>query len=140
MTKSFEVNKALIREMAEICQDRKIRFVLMVLPIESYMPEEEKLLKDINPTFDPNRIEEDLRRYAGTRGIDFIGLQRVFAARYRETGTPLHWIHLNYKGHQLTADILAEKLEEILCTNDKKGKAAGPVASKTRPRKSTGTK
>jgi hypothetical protein len=118
--KNYRINKALIRAMSEFCRKRGIRFMLVDLDIEAYRPDIEQKWVAIDPTFDRNFYEDDLGRFAKSLGVDYLGLQRPFRTAYTRTRQPLHWEkqghwgHWNYKGHELVADLLSNKLSTII--------------------------
>lgn len=111
--RNYRLNKTLIEAMARYCRQTGIRFVLVCVDTEGYRPETERKWARLDPSVNVNFFEDDLARYSRSLGIEFIGLQRAFRRSYEESGTPLHfgsWGHWNYLGHELAADILAEKL------------------------------
>jgi lysophospholipase L1-like esterase len=114
--RSYLLNKALIKAMARFCEERGIAFLLVTIETAAYMPEVEEAYRAIEPTFDANFFEDDLRDYSNFLGTEYLGLQRTFRGYYQNTGTPLHWGHWNYQGHQVVADALTEKLKSILYT------------------------
>jgi hypothetical protein len=115
--RNYRLNKALIEAMAEYCRRREIRFVLVCVDTEGYRPETERKWTRLDPSVNVNFFDDDLARYSRSLGIEFIGLQRAFRRSYEESRTPLHfgaWGHWNYRGHDLVADVLAEKLTPVL--------------------------
>ena len=111
---NYRVNKALIRAMADLCKARRIRLMLVCVDIEGYRPEVEARWRRLDPSVNVNFFEDDLARYAGSLGIEYVGLQRAFRRSYQESGTPLHfgtWGHWNPRGHELVADIMVRKLQ-----------------------------
>jgi len=111
---NYRVNKALIRAMADFCKARRIRLMLVCVDIEGYRPEVEARWRRLDPSVNVNFFEDDLARYAGSLGIEYVGLQRAFRRSYQESGTPLHfgtWGHWNPRGHELVADIMVRKLQ-----------------------------
>lgn len=116
-TKNYQLNKALIKAMAEYCKEKKIRFKLVTADIpDVYMPEGERKYKSIDSSFDANFFEDDLNNYAASLKIDYLGLQRIFRQAYEKTPVPLHWFHWNYEGHKVVAEALSGKLRTILGT------------------------
>lgn len=115
--KNYRINKALIRAMADFCHQRGIRFMLVCLDIEAYDPAMEQTWKRVDPTFNVNFYEDDLREFAESLGIDYLGLQRPFRRSYETQKVRLHWGkwgHWNYKGHELVTDLLSQKLASII--------------------------
>lgn len=109
--KNYQLNKALIKAMAEYCKGKGIKFMLVTIDNGVYHPEEEKRYKFIDPTFDANYFEDDLGNYAVSLNIEYLGLQRTFRKAYENTGISLHWGHWNYQGHEVVADALVDKLK-----------------------------
>ena len=117
-TKNYQLNKLLIKAIAECCREKSIRFMLVTVDLTPlYIPEYEKRNKSIDSTFDVNFFEDDLGSYAAPLNIEYLGLQRIFRQAYENVGVPLHWNHWNYEGHKVVADALAEKLKPILASN-----------------------
>lgn len=115
--KNYQLNKLLIKAMSEYCKEKGVRFMLVTVDLsDSYTPELEKKYKAIDPTFDANFFEDDLRNYAASLRIDYFGLQRIFRQAYENTGVPLRWAHWNYEGHKVVAEALSGKLRNILGT------------------------
>ena len=69
--KNYLLNKRLIKAMAEYCKEKGIKFMLITIDTDAYIPEVEKRYKAIDPTFDANFFEEDLRNYAASLNIDY---------------------------------------------------------------------
>lgn len=110
--RSYELNKRLIKEMASVCQKNGIQMVLVVTDTDAYQPLVGKKYKDIDPSFDPNFFEDNLKSLAKKLGIGFLGLQRIFHADYQKNGKKLHWGHWNYDGHKTVADAIVKLLEK----------------------------
>lgn len=113
--KNYRLNKILIKYMAEFCRERAIRFMLVTMANSAYIPEKEKKYKSIDPTFNTNFFEDDLKNYSKLLKIEYLGLQRIFRNYYEKTGISLHWEHWNYKGHKVVVDSLSKKLKSIIC-------------------------
>lgn len=114
---NYKVNKALIKAMSDYCHERGMRFVLVCVDTESYLPSMQNRLTAADATYNPNFYEDDLGRFAHSLGDDFLGLQRPFREEYVRTGKPLHWGrwgHWNYRGHQLVARNFSLKLQSII--------------------------
>lgn len=110
--KNYQMNKALIKAMAEYCQEKSIRFMLITIDTSPlYILENEKRNKSIDSTFDANFFEDDLRNYATSLSIDYLGLQRIFRQAYEKNPVPLHWFHWNYEGHKVVAEALSAKIK-----------------------------
>jgi len=108
---NYRLNKLLIKRMAEICKDKGIRFLLVV---EDINPKIHKTLKSIDPTYNPDFFEDDMRAFADSIGIEFLGLERAFREVYEKEGKSLHWGHWNYEGHELVAELLTKKLISLI--------------------------
>ena len=104
----------LIKVMSEYCKDEGIKFILVTVDNDAYIPKFEEQYKAIDPTFNTNFFEDDLKNYATSLNIEYLGLQRMFRQAYENTGTPLHWGHWNYQGHKLVANALANKLRPLI--------------------------
>lgn len=100
--------------MAEYCKEKGIKFMLVTADIDVYMPEMEEKCKAIDPTFNANYFEDDLRSYAASLNIEYMGLQRLFRKTFEDTKAPLRWGHWNYEGHQVVANELVSKLQSII--------------------------
>jgi len=111
---NYNLNKVLIKKMADFCKERGIRFMLVTLDINSYIPEIEKQYRAQDSSFDSNFFDDNLRQYAKSLNIEYIGLQSIFRDYYESTLSPLHWGHLNYKGHEVVSNALVNKLDPII--------------------------
>lgn len=123
---SYSLNKALIKTMAEYCQERQIKFMIVTIDMEAYDPATEKKYIGIDPSFNQNFFEDDMRKYATLINAEYLGLQREFKEMYRKTGVYLHFGqnkelfgHWNYEGHEVVATVLAKKLRQIMYLNEK---------------------
>lgn len=117
--KSYNQCKLLIRAMADFCFERKIKFMLVTINDgDTYLPEVEKKYKSINATFNASFFEDDLREYAKSLNIEYLGLQSIFRESYKNSGVLLHWGHWNYQGHQIVAEALYDKLNKIIHFNE----------------------
>ena len=112
--KNYQLNKTLIKAMAEYCKDKKIKFMLVTIDIDAYIPEVEKKHKSIDTTFNTNYFEDDMKNYAASLNIEHLGLQRIFRKAYENTGVSLHWGHWNYEGHKIVANALSVKLKAVI--------------------------
>jgi len=95
--------------------------VLVCAETDAYIPEVEKIDRNIDPTFNPDFFESDLENYAKSLGIEFFGLQKAFRKEYKKNQTLLRWSHWNYEGHKLVAQTLIEKLTPTIPLNKKYG-------------------
>lgn len=111
---SYRLNKILIKTMAEYCKEKDIKFMLICLPTQAYIPKTEKEYAAIDSTFDSNYFEDDLKDYAQELNIEYLGLQRIFREYYENTGINLYWGHWNYEGHKIVANALTNKLYSII--------------------------
>lgn len=110
---NYQLNKILIKTMAKYCKEKGIKFMLVTLPTSKYNLEKEKEYMAIDPTYNINFFEDDMREYAKSINIEYLGLGRIFRA-YEEKGIPLFWNHLNYEGHRVVADVLYNKLRSVI--------------------------
>jgi hypothetical protein len=110
---NYQLNKELIKEMKSFCRSRGIRFMLSVIDISSYLPENEQKYKSIDPSFNTSFFEDDLKTFAESISADYLGLQKLFRKSYENNHIPLHWGHWNYEGHKVVARGLADKLNSI---------------------------
>ncbi|MDI6809399.1 MAG: SGNH/GDSL hydrolase family protein [Candidatus Eisenbacteria bacterium] len=115
---SYQLNKILIAAMVEYCREKGIRFMLVTIDIGSYIPEVERKYESADSTFDTNFFEDDLKKYAASLNIDYVGLQGVFRQAYENGRAPLHWTHWNYKGHRVVAGALANELKSIAADSE----------------------
>lgn len=111
--KNYQLNKMLIKAMSEYCKGEGLKFILVTID-NDYIPKSEEKHKAIDPTFDANYFEDDLKNYATILNIEYLGLQRIFRQAYENNGIPLHWGHWNYQGHKLVANVLADKLKSVV--------------------------
>jgi len=112
--RNYGLNKVLIRAMSDLCRQQGVRFLLVTLNTRAYDPKVEQELQAVDSTFDPNFFEDDLREFAKTLGIEYLGLQRVFRQHVLDHGVPLLWAHWNYEGNRLVAETLARHLQPVL--------------------------
>lgn len=130
--KSYAFTKRLIGEMAQYCKKKNIYFMLIVIDTNAYIPENEKALKAMDPSFNADYFDDDLTLFARSRDFACLGLQRAFRETYIKEGSSLHgWKceklkfitnmpverncgHWNYEGHKVVADALVKKLEPII--------------------------
>jgi len=117
--RGYQLNKILIKAMWKYCKDKEIRFMLVTIDTPVYIPGEEKKYKLIDPTFDANFFEDDLKSFAKSINIEYLGLQRIFRQSFENKGIPLHWEHghWNYEGHKIVANALIDKIISILSPN-----------------------
>lgn len=114
---NYKLNKILIKAIAEYCKAKDIRFILVTIHNDAYMPEVEKQYKLIDLTFDANFFEDDLRNFSKSINIEYLGLQRIFRQHFKNKGVSLHWGHWNYEGHKVVANALTNKLKQIIYSN-----------------------
>jgi hypothetical protein len=110
---NYRLNKRLIREMAEFCKQRGVRF-LLICAGAVYKPEDEERRREVDPTFEADFFDTDLRAHADSLRIEFLGLHQPFERHYRATKRSLSWAHWNYEGHRVVADELVNKIEILL--------------------------
>jgi len=109
---NYKLNKSLIGAMAGFCEERGITFMLMCADFAA-SAEEEARYQAIDPTFDPDFFNKDLRALADSLDIEYLGFQAPFRRAIRETGDPHHWVHWNYSGHRVAAEAMALRLKEF---------------------------
>ena len=112
--RSYRLNKILIKAMSDYCREKKIKFMIVCIETSACIPENEKKYTTIDPTFDPNFFEDDLKNFAELLGVEYLGLQRIFRQYYKSDGVLPYWGHWNYDGHKVVANALANKVESIL--------------------------
>ncbi len=115
--RNYKHNKILIKVIAEYCKEKEIQFMLITININAYIPEVENKYKLIDPTFNPNFLEDDLGNFTQSINVEYLGLQRIFKQSFLESGIYLHWGHWNYEGHKVVADALTDSLESIIFSN-----------------------
>jgi hypothetical protein len=118
---NYRLCKTLVKAMAEYCRENGIAFMLVCQDTEAYLPDCEKRWRAMDATFNAFFFEDDLRDYAASLGVEYLGLQRVFRESYLRNRVPLHWGHWNYDGHRVVADALANKLWSFLENHAGKG-------------------
>ena len=110
--------------------------MLVTIDIPAYVIGIEKQLNLIDATFDANFFENDLRDFARSIDIEYLGLQKVFRESFEKSGLFFHWNHLsyeehitdskilvrhlghwNYEGHKVVANALTNKIKSIICSN-----------------------
>jgi len=96
--------------MAELCNAKGIRVLLVTLPIKAYTPEVERDLTSLDSSFNVNFFDEDLRKFSEEIDVDFLGMQDEFRASYLKNGKALYWAHLNCQGHEKVGELLANKI------------------------------
>jgi len=112
--KNYQLNKVLIKTMSDYCSEKGIRFMLVTIDTDAYISEVESEYKLIDPTFDQNFFEDDLRNFAQSINIEYLGLQRIFKQAFLESGIYLHWDHWNYEGHKVVANVLTKKIKKSI--------------------------
>lgn len=124
-SQNYALNKKLIREMAGLCKARSIRFILVNIPTPAYLPAVEARYKTLDASFDAGFFERDLKAFADSLGIEFLGLQEVFRNAYLAGGKDLNWKfegnpedpmeigHWNYEGHGLVAQELEKTISSF---------------------------
>lgn len=118
---NYELAKTLIKAIAERCQERGAKFLLVTVDLPAYMPQVEKEFQSVVPSYDGNFFEDDLGEFAESIGAECLGLQRLLRKAYEAQGTEFHWEtwgHWNYKGHEIVADAFAEKLESMIKSSE----------------------
>ncbi len=117
--KNYWLNKRLIKEMAEYCKKKKIRFMLVNIPGKCYKPEEIKKYKSMDLTYDENYFDNDLKNFSVSIGIEYLGLEKPFTEYYEKEGNELYWEHWNYLGHRLVAKVLTQKIKTIMLLKER---------------------
>ena len=88
--------------------------MLVTINTPAYIPEVEAKYRDMDASFNADFFEDDLRKFAASINIDYLGLQKIFRASHETKGIPLHWGHWNYQGHQAVGKALADKLRSTI--------------------------
>jgi hypothetical protein len=109
---SYRLNKILIAAAAE----RGVPLLLVCMNSIGYISEAEQELRSIDSSFDAFYFEKDLRAFAATIGIDYLGLQTPFR-QASDRGKQLHWVHWNYNGHRVAGDAMTAALVSALRGN-----------------------
>lgn len=106
---NYKLNKDLINEIAIYCKSRHIPFML-VCTNTMFGPDKDAEYKEMDPSFNAFFFDEDLRGFADSIGVDYLGLQQPFRDSQQKIGTALrgHW---NYAGHRLVSEELSKKLK-----------------------------
>ena len=104
-----------------------MKFILVNIATPAYLPEMELRYKSLDPTFDPNFFDKDMKLLADSMGAGFIGLQNIFHDIYQKENKDLNWEfsgnpedrnnpmeigHWNYEGHKLIGKILGDKFKK----------------------------
>jgi hypothetical protein len=110
----YALTKRLIAAMRAYCGQNAVRFMVVTIETQAYLPDNERKYKSLDPTFNPNFFDDDMGNFATSLGADYLGLERVFRQAYEERGAPLHWAHWNYAGHRVVATALADRLEPVI--------------------------
>jgi len=117
---NYRLNKQLISAMVNICDKRKIKFMLVTVDTGLYVPRLRKKYSTIDESLDPFFFEDNLRAFSESLDVYYLGLQSVFAEHYKENEVLLHWGtwdsvgHWNYEGHELVADVLSDKILSVM--------------------------
>ncbi|MFH1755775.1 MAG: hypothetical protein ABIA59_08750 [Candidatus Latescibacterota bacterium] len=109
---NYQLNKLLIKAMAEYCSDRNIRFML-IGATTVYKTEDLAQKLEINPTFNADFFDEDLSAHTDSLHAEYLGLHQKFAGYYQETGRSLTWSHWNYAGHRVVAAEFSRKVQQV---------------------------
>ena len=110
-TDNYYLCKRLIARMVEFCKDRNTEFLLVCMP-DAYHADDITALQNIDPGFDRQFFERDLRNLAASLQVHFLSLQEPFE-RAAAQGQDLRWVHWNYAGHRLVAEELSSQLGSI---------------------------
>lgn len=79
---NYKLNKRLIKEIADFCREKGIKFMLVSLNTDDYMPEVENKYKSIDLTFDMYFFYDDMMNYTRQLDIEYLGLQKAFREQY----------------------------------------------------------
>lgn len=114
---NYQLNKRLIKTIAEYCKDHGVKFMLVTLDTQAYVKDLEEKYILADPTFNSYFFEDDMKNFANSLNIEYLGIQRIFAKHNKDTSTLLHWGkwgHWNYEGHKVVALALTRKLESLI--------------------------
>lgn len=106
------MNRRLLGRIAEDCRKHDVRFALAVCNWK-YRREECEEIRAIDPSFDPDRIENELRALADSLEVPFLGLQSAFRRHHAATGEALNWFHWNYAGQRFVAGRVMDLVREL---------------------------
>jgi hypothetical protein len=114
--KSYRLNRLLLAEIASRCRAKRVPFAIVC---SNWMYEADAIRKyrAMDPSFDSDFFERDLRALADSLGAGFVGVQSAFRRDYEEHGQRLTWGHWNYRGHRLVADLLAAEVSACLAAD-----------------------
>ena len=108
--RNLHVLSALLEEADRMCREAGAKLLLVDVDYEGNTPQDAARLKRLDPTIDPFCLEDWASRWAASRQVAFLGLQRRFYELAARTGQSYHWTHWNYAGHQEVAQALTEAL------------------------------
>ena len=114
---NYRLNKAILRAMAEYCRARGVGF-LLVCGDSVHDPEEARRYEEIDDTFDADFFDGDLRSFADSIGVGYLGLQEPFRRAAADDRGPLHWAHWSYAGHRVIAGEITEMVRRIVEARD----------------------
>ena len=113
--KNYGLGKRAMESMIAASVEKSAEFMLIVInSADTYILEVEERYLKIDPSFNHAFFEDDLGAFAKANNVHFLGLQRIFREDYERNRERLHWGHWNYRGHEVVAEALAERLTEIL--------------------------
>ncbi|MBN2417618.1 SGNH/GDSL hydrolase family protein [bacterium] len=113
---AYVVNKALVREMADLCKRNGIVFTLVLIGGRHALYDKSIGYRKVDPEFDPFWFDKDLKSFCEELGVDFINLRAVFEEKVLAGNESLYWSHWSYQGHRLVADVLEEYLRNRIPT------------------------
>jgi hypothetical protein len=102
---NYRLNKMILAAMADYCGARGVRF-LLVCADDVFDPEEEARCRALDSSFDASFFDRDLRAFADSLAINYVGLQGPFRRAILAGRGPLHWARWNYAGHRVVANEL----------------------------------
>jgi hypothetical protein len=115
---AFSLNKRLISEIVRLVKNRA-EMMLVTIDTLGWKASDARCLQTTDATFNPFYYEDELRAFALSENIHYLGLQREFSRDWEKNRRELHWGHWNYEGHRLVAALLADKIAAILGSKQK---------------------
>ena len=103
-----------LQEADRLCREAGAKLLVVDVDYDGNSPKDAARLKALDPTLDPFCLEDWVGRWAGSRQVAFLGLQRRFYALTERTGQSYHWTHWNYQGQQEVAQALTEAVLPLL--------------------------
>ena len=115
---AWDTTLSMIERIRDLSEKSEARFLLMI----AYSAQIKGMLSDrLAPgqpgQWDLSRPSRMITEYCAEQGIDSIDLEPILTAFQEKTGDRYYWkydAHWNEKGHQVVAEALAERIEDML--------------------------